>query len=304
MRDKQNSHLRLSHTAQTKDPQGNWPGYLLQHDPRSALFARLNCPRRILPQAQRATKHPIQAVQDSQHQLEDGRERGKSPCGSQAQLPYGTLTRGVLSRRARRIIDRAIRASLRMSRYARAGFLDFASTDFVSTFTAFRTSRPRLQLSGLRVHGRRVHLYCFLDFASIFIAFRTSRFRVHLYCFLDFASIFTAFRTSRPSLLLFGLRVHGLRVHLYCFSDFVSIFTAFRTPCPSLLRSEFRVHGLRPSTLLLSTGLDPAFYYFPRASAQHFTTSHGPRPSTLRLYTGSGLALYRFAGSDPSSTVS
>ncbi|PKI75693.1 hypothetical protein CRG98_003953 [Punica granatum] len=38
----------------------------------------LNRPRRILPQAQRATKHAIQAVQDIQHQSKDGRE-GKFP---------------------------------------------------------------------------------------------------------------------------------------------------------------------------------------------------------------------------------
>ncbi|PKI67206.1 hypothetical protein CRG98_012403 [Punica granatum] len=38
MRDKQNSHPRLSHTARTRDPYGKWPGYLLQHDPRSALL--------------------------------------------------------------------------------------------------------------------------------------------------------------------------------------------------------------------------------------------------------------------------
>ncbi|OWM72761.1 hypothetical protein CDL15_Pgr024813 [Punica granatum] len=36
MRDKQNSHPRLSHTARTRDPQRKWPGCLLQHDPRSA----------------------------------------------------------------------------------------------------------------------------------------------------------------------------------------------------------------------------------------------------------------------------
>ncbi|PKI69413.1 hypothetical protein CRG98_010211 [Punica granatum] len=124
--------------------------------------------------------------------------------------------------------------------------------DFVSIFTAFRTSRPSLLLFGLRVQdfasrtscpslplfGLRVHLYRFSDFASIFTAFRTSRpgFRVRLYCFSDFASIFTAFRTPRPSLLFFGLRVH-----LYRFSDFASIFIAFRTSRPSLPLFGLRV---------------------------------------------------------------
>ncbi|PKI38860.1 hypothetical protein CRG98_040760 [Punica granatum] len=133
------------------------------------------------------------------------------------------------------------------------------SSNFVSSFTVFRTSCPHLLHSGLRVH-----IYYFSNFASIFTAFRNLRprtscpsllpfgLRVHLYCFSDFASIFTAFRTSRPSLFLFGLRVHGLCVHLYCFSnfastDFVSIFTAFRTSrprtsCPSLLLFGLRVH--------------------------------------------------------------
>ncbi|PKI58443.1 hypothetical protein CRG98_021201 [Punica granatum] len=36
----------------------------------------LNRPRRILLQAQRATKHAIQTVQDSQHRPKDGREGG------------------------------------------------------------------------------------------------------------------------------------------------------------------------------------------------------------------------------------
>ncbi|PKI46495.1 hypothetical protein CRG98_033111 [Punica granatum] len=35
MRDKQNSHPGPSNTARTRDPQGKWPGYLLQHDSRS-----------------------------------------------------------------------------------------------------------------------------------------------------------------------------------------------------------------------------------------------------------------------------
>ena len=38
MRDKQNSPPGPSHTARTRDPQGKWPGYLLQHDPRSVLL--------------------------------------------------------------------------------------------------------------------------------------------------------------------------------------------------------------------------------------------------------------------------
>ncbi|PKI69495.1 hypothetical protein CRG98_010111 [Punica granatum] len=54
-------------------------------------------------------------------------------------------------------------------------FPDFASTDFASAlllselrvrFTAFRTSRPHLLLSRLRVRGLRVHIYCFPDFES------------------------------------------------------------------------------------------------------------------------------------------
>ncbi|PKI76694.1 hypothetical protein CRG98_003003 [Punica granatum] len=109
-------------------------------------------------------------------------------------------------------------------------FQDFASTDFASTFTAFRTSRPHLLLSGFRVH-----IYYFSNFVFTFTAFRSScpplsllGLRVHIYRFLDFMSTFTAFwisrpRTSRPSLLL-----AGLRVHVYRFPDFASTFIALR----------------------------------------------------------------------------
>ncbi|PKI37189.1 hypothetical protein CRG98_042420 [Punica granatum] len=145
---------------------------------------------------------------------------------------------------------------------AKASVFNFHVEDFVSIFTAFRTSR----------RGLRVHLYRFSnfasrtscpslslfglrveDFVSIFIAFRTSRLglRVHLYHFSDFASrTWTsrlglrvhfyrfsdfAFQTSCPSLPLFGLRV----------PDFVSIFTGFRTSRPSL--PLFGLHaGQRP----------------------------------------------------------
>ncbi|PKI36667.1 hypothetical protein CRG98_042942 [Punica granatum] len=124
---------------------------------------------------------------------------------------------------------------------------------FESIFAAFRTPRPHLLLSGLRVR---------------FTAFRTSRPRNSrpVYCFLDFASTYFA-----SDLLLSGLRVHGLRVRftafqtsrpVYCFPDFASglllsglhvHFTAFRTSRPHLLLFGLRVH----------------FTCFPRALAHH-----------------------------------
>ncbi|PKI50756.1 hypothetical protein CRG98_028898 [Punica granatum] len=215
----------------------------------------LNRPRRILLQAQRATKHAIQTVQDSQHQDEGRKRRGP---------PYGTLMRRALNSRARQTTDRAAWAPLRTSRYAHY---------FKSIFTAFRTSRPHLLLSGLRIH-----IYRFQYFESIFTAFRTSRpqlmfsgLRVHIYCFPDFASTFTAFRTPRPHLLLLDSAS----------TDFASTFTAF--------------YGFRPSDLPLSTRLRPSdFTAFYELRPSDLLLSTGFRLVILLLSTGFGLVIYCF----------
>ncbi|PKI48577.1 hypothetical protein CRG98_030996 [Punica granatum] len=86
--------------------------------------------------------------------------------------------------------------------------------------------------------------------------------RVHIYCFLDFASTFTAFGTSRPHLLL-----SGLRIHIYRFSDFASTFTTFRTSRPHLRLSENRpsIYCFQRASaqhLLLSRGFGLAFTAF------------------------------------------
>ncbi|PKI58215.1 hypothetical protein CRG98_021386 [Punica granatum] len=74
--------IRPSHTAWTRDPQGKWPTYLLQHDPRSALqhkstvrsglFLRHNGQPSTSPKQFRTAYTTA------------GRKRGP---------PYGTLTR-------------------------------------------------------------------------------------------------------------------------------------------------------------------------------------------------------------------
>ncbi|PKI64047.1 hypothetical protein CRG98_015579 [Punica granatum] len=79
-------------------------------------------------------------------------------------------------------------------------FFELRVQDFVSIFTAFRTSCP----------GPRVHLYCILDFASASLLH--FGLRVHIHCIPDFVFESTAFRTSCPHLLL---------------PDFMSAFTAF-----------------------------------------------------------------------------
>ncbi|PKI78384.1 hypothetical protein CRG98_001205 [Punica granatum] len=103
-------------------------------------------------------------------------------------------------------------------------FTDSASTDFASTFTVFWTSRPNLLLPDSTS----------TDFASTFTVFRTSRphlllseLRVHVYCFSNSASMFIAFRTpcprtsrprtSRPRTSHPPLLLSELRVHINCF---------------------------------------------------------------------------------------
>ncbi|PKI53773.1 hypothetical protein CRG98_025834 [Punica granatum] len=52
----------------------------------------LNRPRRILLQAQRATKHAIQTVQDNQHQPKDGRDGGCAWNPKGHLLPNGLIS--------------------------------------------------------------------------------------------------------------------------------------------------------------------------------------------------------------------
>ncbi|PKI66335.1 hypothetical protein CRG98_013297 [Punica granatum] len=170
--------------------------------------------------------------------------------------------------------------------------------DFGSTYTAFRTSRPHLRFSGLRVHT-----IAFQTSRPHILLFRTSRLqlrlfglRVHIYCFPDFASSFTAFWTSYPH-----LRLSGLRVQMYYFSDFMFAFTAFRTSHSHLMlfrtsRPHLWLSGLCVHIYLLSR-LRVRIYCFPDFVSIS-TTFRTSRPNLLLF----GLHVRIYCFSDFAST--